>query len=455
MAEARPVSRSIYCFKYASLLPGLRARLARRFGTNRVNTELTAVSLTVLQGEDKMRSTMPTAINQRVNEIQQALCDVEIDGWLFYDFRGSDPLAYRILQLDPTIHVTRRWYYWIPAQGVPVKLLHRIEPHVLDALPGQVDYYVSWEQQRQILARLLAGGLRVAMQYSHLNAVPYVSRVDAGTIELIRSYDVDVVSSADLIQRFEACWTDHQLESHQFAALALRRIVDQTFSEVRETITQGRGLTEYGVQQFIVARIREAGMVTSSAPIVAVNDHSADPHYGPTEIGSAEVTRDALLLIDLWAKRSGPGSVYADITWTGYVGRTVPTKHREIFDLVRQGRDAALAFVRIETTAGRRPFGWEVDNACRQVIQHGGYGDHFVHRTGHSIGEEVHGNGANIDGLETQDTRRLMPRTCFSIEPGIYLPGEFGIRSELDVYLAEREALVFGLPLQSEIVPLL
>jgi Xaa-Pro dipeptidase len=401
-----------------------------------------------------MPSIMTTAIYERVSGIQQALRDAGIDGWLFYDFRGSDPLAYRILQLDPTVHVTRRWYYWIPAVGVPVKLLHRIEPHVLDALPGQADCYVSWEQQRHILARLLAGGLRIAMQYSPLNAVPYVSRVDAGTVELIRSYHVEVVSSADLIQTFEACWTDRQLESHQYAAAALRRIVDQTFSHVHETITQGRSLTEYGVQQFILGRICEAGMVTSSAPIAAVNAHSADPHYGPTETGSAEITRDALLLIDLWAKRTEPGSVYADITWTCYVGRTVPVKQREIFDVVRQGRDAALAFVRTEKAAGHHPFGWEVDNACRQVIQHRGYGDQFVHRTGHSIGEDVHGNGANIDGLETQDTRRLIPRTCFSIEPGIYLPGEFGIRSELDVYLAEREALVFGLPLQSEIVPL-
>lgn len=397
---------------------------------------------------------MITVIYQRVSEIQQALRDAEIGGWLFYDFRGSDPLAYRILQLDPRLHVTRRWYYWIPAQGAPVKLLHRIEPHVLDTLPGQAEYYVSWEQQRQILGRLLAGGLRVAMQYSPLNAIPYVSRVDAGTIELIRSYGVEVVSSADLIQTFEARWTDHQLESHQFAAAALRRIVDETFSHVHETVAQGRSLTEYGVQQFILARIGEAGMVTSSAPIAAVNAHSADPHYGPAEIGSADVFRDALLLIDLWAKRAEAGSVYADITWTGYVGRTVPVKHREIFDLVRQGRDAALTFVKTEIAAGHRPFGWEVDEACRQVIQRAGYGDQFVHRTGHSIGEEVHGNGANIDGLETQDIRRLMSRTCFSIEPGIYLPGEFGIRSELDVYIAERETLVFGLPLQNEIIPI-
>jgi len=413
-----------------------------------------AIALTAWYGDDKMSSTMTTAIQQRVSEIQQALCEAEIDGWLFYDFRGSDPLAYRILQLDSTLHVTRRWYYWIPAQGIPVKLLHRIEPHVLDTLPGQTDYYVSWEQQRQVLARMLGSGLRVAMQYSPLNAVPYVSRVDAGTIELIRSYDVEVVSAADLIQTFEARWTDRQLESHQFAATALRRIVDQTFSHVHDAVVQCRSLTEYGVQQFILARIREAGMVTSSAPIAAVNAHSADPHYGPSETGSDEVGRDALLLIDLWAKRTEPGSVYADITWTGYVGSMVPVKHREIFDLVRQGRDAALTFVQREIAAGHRPFGWEADDACRQVIQRGGYGDQFVHRTGHSIGEEVHGNGANIDSLETRDTRRLMPRTCFSIEPGIYLPGEFGIRSELDVYLTEREALVFGLPLQNEIVAL-
>ncbi|MCX5724002.1 MAG: M24 family metallopeptidase [Nitrospirae bacterium] len=397
---------------------------------------------------------MTTALHQRVTEIQQALRDAEIDGWLFYDFRGSDPLAYRILQLDPALHVTRRWYYWIPAQGTPIKLLHRIEPRVLDLLPGQTDYYVSWEQQRQILGRLLTTGLRVAMQYSPLNAVPYVSRVDAGTIELIRSYGVEVVSSADLIQTFEARWTDQQLASHQFAAAALRRIVDETFSHVHDAIAQGRALTEYGVQQFILSRMHDAGMITSSAPIAAVNAHSADPHYSPTEAGSIAVTRDSLLLIDLWAKRAETGSVYADITWTGYVGQTVPVKQRTIFDLVRQGRDAALDFATTAIASGQRPFGWEVDQACRQVIQQGGYGDQFVHRTGHSIGEEVHGNGANIDSLETQDTRRLMPRTCFSIEPGIYLPGEFGIRSELDVYLTDREALVFGLPLQSEIVPI-
>lgn len=398
---------------------------------------------------------MTIAHRERVAAIQQVLReDGTIDGWLFYDFRGSDPLSYRVLLLDPAMHVTRRWYYWIPAEGKPRKLLHRIEPHVLEQLPGETDQYVSWEQQRQFLAHLLNGSRRIAMQYSPMNAVPYVSRVDAGTIELVRSCGSEIVSSADLIQMFEAVWTDQQLESHQYAAAALRRIVDDTFGHVSDAVAKGRRLTEHGLQQFILARISEAEMVTSSAPIAAVNEHSADPHYSPMPTGSADIRRDDLVLIDLWAKRVEPGSVYADITWTAYAGMRVPGRHREIFDLVRQGRDAALNFVRVQVATGHRPFGYEVDAACRNVIQGCGYGDRFLHRTGHSIGEEVHGNGANIDGLETQDSRRLMPRTCFSIEPGIYLPGEFGVRSELDVYLTEREALVYGLPIQSEIVPL-
>ena len=392
----------------------------------------------------------------RVLEVQRALREQEgLEGWLFYDFRGSDPLGYRVLLLDPTMHVTMRWYYWIPAEGTPQKLLHRIEPHVLDALPGHSHAYVSWDQQRQLLERLLSGSRRIAMQYSPMNAVPYVSRVDAGTMELVRSFGVEVVSSGDLIQLFEARWTDRQLESHQYAASALRRIVDEAFGHVGEILSKGLNLTEYGLQQFILSRIREAGMITSSPPIAAVNAHSADPHYAPPAAGSATITRDDLVLIDLWAKQPAAGSVYADITWTAYAGSTVPEKHRTVFSIVRQGRDAALNFVRTQMLAGQRPFGYEVDSACRLVIQAAGYGAQFVHRTGHSIGEEVHGNGANIDGLETQDTRRLMPQTCFSIEPGIYLPGEFGIRSELDVFLTERDALVFGLPLQSDLSALL
>jgi Xaa-Pro aminopeptidase len=397
-----------------------------------------------------------TAHQERIDAVQRALRTLEkIDGWLFYDFRGSDPLSYRILLLDPAMHVTRRWYYWVPADGSPRKLLHRIESHVLDPLPGAADFYVSWDEQRRLLGGILAGKRCVAMQYSPLNAVPYVSRVDAGTIELIRSFDIEVVSSADLIQMFEAVWTDRQLESHRFAAAALRRIVDEAFAHVRDSVVRGSGLTEYGLQQFVLGRIRDTGMVTSSAPIAAFGAHSADPHYGPSPSGSASIGCEDLVLIDLWAKRAEPGSVYADITWTAFTGRTVPTKQQTVFELVRQGRDAALYFVQTQLKAGNRPFGWEVDQVCRRVIVDGGYGDQFVHRTGHSIGEEVHGNGANIDSLETHDTRRLMPRTCFSIEPGIYLPGEFGIRSELDVYVSEQDACVYGLPLQTEVVPLL
>ena len=392
----------------------------------------------------------------RIAAIQDALGDMDsVDGWLFYDFRGSDPLAYRVLLLDPTQHVTRRWYYWIPTRGEPVKLLHMIEPHVLDELPGQVQQYVSWEQQRLLLASLLRGRRKIAMQYSPFNAVPYLSRVDAGTVELIRSFGLEVVTSADLVQQFEAVWTDAQLESHRYAVTALRNIVDEAFAHVASCVTNERRLSEYDLQQFILSRIRDAGMTTSSAPIAAVDAHSADPHYGPTESSSSLITRDNLVLIDLWAKQTAPGSVYGDITWTGYTGTDVPAKQRIIFEYVRRGRDAALSFVQDQVAIGRFPCGWEVDDICRTTIRTAGYGDFFIHRTGHSIGEEVHGNGANIDNLETQDSRRLLPRTCFSIEPGIYLPGEFGIRSELDVYVSEREAVVYGLPLQTEIVSLL
>lgn len=394
--------------------------------------------------------------HKRIVAIQEALGDMHtVDGWLFYDFRGSDPLAYRVLLLDPTQHVTRRWYYWIPTLGEPVKLLHRIEPHVLDKLPGQVQQYVSWEQQRLLLASLLRGRRQIAMQYSPLNAVPYLSRVDAGTIELIRGFGLEVVTSADLVQRFEAVWTDEQLESHRYAVTKLRNIVDEAFAHVASCLTNERPLSEYGLQQFILARIRDAGMMTSSAPIAAVDAHSADPHYGPTESSSSLIARDNLVLIDLWAKQTTSGSVYGDITWTAYTGKQVPAKQRTIFEHVRRGRDAALSFVQDQVIAGRFPCGWEVDDVCRTTIRTAGYGDFFIHRTGHSIGEEVHGNGANIDNLETQDSRRLLPRTCFSIEPGIYLPGEFGIRSELDVYISDREAVVHGLPLQTELMSLL
>ncbi|HYM37582.1 MAG TPA: M24 family metallopeptidase [Nitrospiraceae bacterium] len=393
---------------------------------------------------------------ERVAEIQRAVRETDgLDGWLFYDFRVSDPLAYRVLKLDPTRHVTRRWYYWIPARGTAVKLMHKIEPHVLDGLPGGTLLYAGWEEQQEHLRRILRGVTHVAMQYSPMNAVPYISRVDAGTIELIRGLGIEIVTSADLVQRFEAVWDDRQLASHKHAAAKLRRIVDEAFAHVRRSITARKTVTEYDLQQFIMKRFDAYGLVTSSPPIAAVNAHSADPHYGPAPKGSARIKKGDLVLIDLWAKKAAARSVYADITWTGFVGAEIPARQREVFAIVRAARDAALNFVRSQVATGRFPCGWEVDEVCRTVIRKAGYGDRFVHRTGHSIGEEVHGNGANIDSFETKDGRRLMPRTCFSIEPGIYLPGEFGIRSELDVYVSSREAHVFGQPVQQHIVPIL
>jgi Xaa-Pro aminopeptidase len=396
---------------------------------------------------------MQVRYNERIARVQEAIRNNPgLDGWLFYDFRHLDPIAYRVLLLDPSLHVTRRWYYWIPAHGTPIKLQHRIEPHVLDALPGNAWPYVSWREQQAALASLLQSAKRIAMQYSPMNAIPYVSRVDAGTIDLVRSLGVEVVTSADLVQQFEAVWDEAQLTSHRVAAEGLRAIVDEAFAFVGTSLAEHRGITEYGLQQYILSRMHVRGMVTASPPIAAVNAHSADPHYGPVSDGSSSIRQGDLVLIDLWAKQSEPGAVYADITWTGFVGQAVPARHQEVFQIVRRARDAAVSFVQTRVRAGTFPYGWEVDDICRQVIHDAGYGKYFVHRTGHSIGEEVHGNGANIDNLETQDGRRLLPGTCFSIEPGIYLPGEFGIRSELDVCLSHTDAVVYGQPVQTDLV---
>jgi Xaa-Pro aminopeptidase len=395
------------------------------------------------------------SVHTRVDDIQRAIREQPgLDGWLFYDFRHSDLLSYGVLRLDVHAHVTRRWYYWVPAKGTPAKLVHAIESHVLDSLPGTCHCYVSWRNRHATLQHILLGAKRVAMQYSPCNAIPYVARVDAGTIDLVRSFGIEVVTSADLVQQFEAVWNETQLQSHCMAAAALRRIVDEAFGHVGRMVAQGKAFGEYDLQQFILSRFHQYGLVTSSPPIAAVNDHSADPHYSPTKESSRPIRSGGLVLIDLWAKQPDPDAVYADITWTGYVGGPVPDRHRQIFDIVRSARDAALAFVQRRIHERNFPCGWEVDDVCRQVIEKAGYGERFIHRTGHSIGVEVHGNGANIDNLETQDSRRLMPHTGFSIEPGIYLPGEFGVRSELDVYLSSHEAVVYGLPLQTEIVPI-
>ena len=385
----------------------------------------------------------------RLREIQHALQEETLDGWLFYDFRGSDPLAYRILGLDETELSTRRWYYFIPTEGAPVGLVSTIEPYRLDSLPGPKLPFFTWQQHAERLTELLHNRRRVAMQYSPGNAIPYISRVDAGTIETIRQLGVEVVSSADLVQRFEAVWTREQWHSHRRAATVVRQTVDAAFGYLRDNAR----LSEYQVQQFILDRFAQAGLTTYHPPVVAANAHSADPHYTPTAEQTALIRPGDFVLIDLWAKE--PDGVYADITWTGFMGKVVPERYQAIFQLVREARDAAVSFVEARVAGGQTFFGHEVDAASRSVITDAGYGDQFFHRTGHSIGTEVHGNGANMDGVETRDTRRVLPHTCFSVEPGIYLAGDFGVRSEVDVYITENEAIVTGDPVQTEVIPIL
>ncbi len=406
----------------------------------------------------------------RVAEIQTALREAKLDGWLFYDFRGSDPLAYRILKLGATGITTRRWFYYIPATGEPTKIVHSIERGKLDALPGKRVVYLPWQELQADLREALTGrrkprsaeirfgsGKRIAMQYSPENAIPYMSRVDAGTIELIRSFGVEPVTSADLVQRFEAVWTPEQLRMHNEAADTIHRIIMESFAEIARRIRAGEPTTEYDIQQFMETRFAAANMTNDDdPPIIAVNANAANPHYQPTREINSPIKRGDFVLFDVWYKLKKPDAVYADETWTGYVGETVPAEYTRIFNIVRDARDAAVTYVQKNMRAGNTFTGASVDDVSRGVITRAGYGAQFLHRTGHSIGEEVHGNGANIDDLETMDSRKIIPRTCFSIEPGIYLEGNFGVRSEIDVYIVnEHEAIVTGQPIQTEIIAIL
>lgn len=394
-----------------------------------------------------------TAID--ISAMQQALKQNALDGWLFYYFKDNDPIALRILGLQSDHFVSRRWLYYVPANGSPIKLVHRIESDVLDDLPGERRIYVGWRQLEQEIGHLLKGSPKVAMQYSQRNSIPYVSRVDAGMVELVRSTGCEVVSSCDLVQLFEATWTAAQLDSHVEAVEGLKKIVFLAFDEVKRCINSEEPIDEHKLQQFIIKCFRSNGLITNSPPIVAVNEHSGSPHYLPTADNKSPIKEGDLLLLDIWARKtSEPENVYGDITWTGFVGKEVPKKHDEIFQIVRGARDAALNFVKESVKNKKELYGWQVDDVARTYITERGYGDYFVHRTGHSIGTEVHGNGANIDNLETKDERRLIPCTAFSIEPGIYLK-EFGIRSEIDVYISENDVIVAGEPIQTEIIPIL
>ena len=383
-----------------------------------------------------------------LERIQLELRSAGLDGWLFFDHHGHDPLAYRVLGMNPNAHVTRRWYYFIPAQGEPRGLAHRVEPHRLDALPGAKLPYSRWQELDSGVRQLLHGARRIAMQYSPRCAVPYVANVDAGTVEAVRALGVEVVSSAELIQAFEATWTPAQLEMHLEAGRRVDRIRSEAFDVIRQATRAGQPLDEYGVQQFVMRRFAECGLVTDAPPIVGVNANAADSHYSPPAAGSAPVRRGDLVLLDLWAKLDEPDAVFYDITWMAFCGGQVPDRMREAFRVVVEARDAAVRLVRESVAAGRALRGFEVDDAARGHIEACGMGACVRHRTGHNIGRDVHGAGANMDNFETHDERAVIPWTCFSVEPALYLP-DFGVRTEINLFVGEREARVTG-AIQSE-----
>jgi Xaa-Pro dipeptidase len=390
-----------------------------------------------------------------VAAIQAALREFGIDGWLLYDFRGSNVLAQRVLGLAASDVGTRRYAYCVPARGEPRKLVHRIESGALSGLPGSKTVYLRWQEFEEGLGQLVAGLKRVAMEYSPQNAIPYVSRVDAGTVELVTKLGVEVVSSGDLIQVFEAAWDDEQERSHFDATVQTVAAYDRAWRFIADAVRRGTAVDELQVQAEILKHFGEHDLETYSPPIVAVGPHSGNPHHETASGPGTEIREGDFVLIDLWAKLKRPRAVYSDLTRVGFVGQTVPPRYTEIFQIVARARDTAIEIVRSTLAEGKPLAGCEIDRACRQVIEAAGYGDRFVHRTGHSIGQETHGNGANIDDLETHDTRRLLPRTCFSIEPGIYLP-EFGIRSEVNVYVDKvGKVHVTGGPVQTAVVAIL
>jgi len=379
--------------------------------------------------------------------IQEALRRENLDGWLFFDHHERDPLAYRVLGFQPRSHVTRRWYYMIPAEGEPVGIVHRIESGVLNSTPGPKIAYSSWREQHAALEQVLKGKKRIAMQYSPGCAVPYVAMVDAGTVELVRSHGVEIVTSAELIQEFEACLTEAQFESHLEAGRLVDRVREGAFQLISDRLDSG--IDEITVRDWVLEEFRKAGLVTGSGPIVGVNAHAGDPHYEPSPETSVPIRPGDLVLLDMWAKLDRPGSVYYDITWTGFCGDP-PDRVRRVFETVLGSRDAAIEAVTAGVAAGADLRGYQIDDAARAYITAAGYADRFVHRTGHSIGEEVHGTGANMDNLETHDDRRVLPGSLFSIEPGIYLP-EFGIRSEINMFVSKTRACVTG-AVQRELV---
>jgi Xaa-Pro dipeptidase len=378
--------------------------------------------------------------------IQKALREERVDGWLFYDHHHRDPIAYRILGLPDTTHVSRRWYYFIPAEGEPRKLTHRVERGKLDSLPGSGGVYSSWQELESGLGSMLQPFQKIAMQYSPRNAIMYVSLVDAGTIEVLRELGKNIVSSADLVSRFEAVLTAEQIASHYEA----QRAIDGVLQAGWKHMGNSSSLTEYQMMCWLREGMRRAGIADGYGPNVSVNANSSDSHYEPTAEHSKPIRKGDFVLIDIWGRMDRPETCTYDITWTGVVGREPSDRERQIFVLVAKARDAAVRTVQTAFSAGKQIAGWQADDAAREVIRNAGYGEYFTHRTGHSIATETHGNGANLDNLETHDERVILPHTCFSVEPGIYLP-EFGVRCEVNMITEPGKAVVTG-PIQTELV---
>ena len=386
--------------------------------------------------------------------IQSALRDANLDGWLFYDHHHRDPIGESILGLDPKAHITRRWYYFIPATGEPRKLNHRIEQGRLDSLPGSKGLYSSWQELRAGLKAMLSGFRRIAMQYSPNNDIMYVSMVDAGTIESLRSLGKHIVSSADLVSQFEAVLTDRQIASHSVAQQVIDAILEEAWKEigrrVRPTDGSNSHVTEFDMVQWLSEAMKRGGLVWENGPNVSVNANCSDSHYEPTADRTSEIKQGDFLLIDIWGRTDESDSIFYDITWTAVVGREPSDREQLVFETVRSARDAAISAVTSAFAENRPIHGFEADDAARNVIRTAGFADYFTHRTGHNIAHEIHGPGAHLDNLETHDERRILPNTCFSVEPGIYLP-EFGIRSEIDMLTSTGKAWVTG-NIQRELV---
>ena len=389
-----------------------------------------------------------------LDAIQAALTQAGLDGWLFYDHHHRDPIAAHILGLDPKAHITRRWYYYIPAAGDPRKLVHRIEQGRLDSLPGAKGQYSSWLELHSGIEAMLFDARRIAMQYSPNNDIMYVSMVDAGTVEFLRSLGKQIVSSADLVSQFEAVLDQEQIASHSVAQVAIDRIVAEAWREIGRRLRPHQGgvgtLTEFEMVQWLSEAMRRENLVWENGPNVSANANCSDSHYEATAERSSPIHEDDFVLIDIWGRIDRPASVYYDITWTGVVGREPSDREQHVFETVRDARDAAIAVIAQAFESGRTIRGFEGDDAARAVIRDAGFGEYFTHRTGHNITQEIHGPGAHLDNLETHDERRILPHTCFSVEPGIYLP-QFGIRSEIDMLTSHDKAWVTG-RLQTDLV---